>query len=112
MPPSTDKLLEPLLRGLERELPGAVELRHRLHAPLLAVFQPSEEAYPSGAEQLARGELAALRPAALVAAHVHPGLPWGAVGLDPGAVNASCDAVEIAVEGEPSHGAYPHLGRD
>ena len=37
---------------------------------------------------------------------------WGAVALDAGAVNASCDAVEITVEGEPSHGAYPHRGRD
>ena len=55
---------------------------------------------------------AALAPAAVVAAHVHPELPWGAVALDPGTVNASCDAVEITVEGEPSHGAYPHRGRD
>jgi amidohydrolase len=91
---------------------AAHELRDELPAPLLAVFQPSEEAYPSGAEQLARAELAALAPAAVVAAHVHPELPWGAVALDAGAVNASCDAVEITVEGEPSHGAYPHRGRD
>jgi amidohydrolase len=84
-----------------------------LPAPLLAIFQPSEEAYPSGAQQLlASGELAAIAPAAIVAAHVHPELPWGTVGLDPGAVNASCDAVEIVVEGEPTHGAYPHRGRD
>ncbi len=83
-----------------------------LPAPLLAVFQPSEEAYPSGAQQLAGEPLAALAPAAVVAAHVHPELPWGAVALDPGAVNASCDAFEITVEGEPSHGAYPHRGRD
>jgi amidohydrolase len=83
-----------------------------LPAALLAVFQPSEEAYPSGAEELTRGELARLAPAAVVAAHVHPELAWGAVGLDAGAVNASCDAVEITVEGEPSHGAYPHHGRD
>lgn len=88
-------------------------LGHALPAPLLAVFQPSEEAYPSGAAELLRGgELAALAPAAIVAAHVHPELPWGAIGLDAGAVNASCDAVEIAVEGEPTHGAYPHRGRD
>jgi amidohydrolase len=83
-----------------------------LPAGLLAVFQPSEEAYPSGAEELARGELARLAPAAVVAAHIHPELPWGTVALDPGAVNASCDAMAIAVEGEPSHGAYPHHGRD
>jgi amidohydrolase len=87
-------------------------LADALPAPLLAVFQPSEEAYPSGAEALVREGLAGNAPAAVVAAHVHPELPWGAVGLDPGTVNAACDAVEITVEGEPTHGAYPHLGRD
>jgi amidohydrolase len=91
---------------------AAHALAEELPAALLAIFQPSEEAYPSGAEQLARGELARLAPAAVVAAHVHPELPWGAVALDPGTVNASCDAVEITVEGEPTHGAYPHHGRD
>jgi amidohydrolase len=84
-----------------------------LPAPLLAAFQPSEEAYPSGAEQLAHGgELDHFAPAAVVAAHVHPELPWGSVALDAGIVNASCDAFEIVIEGEPSHGAYPHHGRD
>ena len=91
---------------------AAHTLGEELPAPLVAVFQPSEEAYPSGAQELAGAELAALAPRAVVAAHVHPELPWGAVALDPGAVNASSDSVEIVVEGEPSHGAYPHLGRD
>ena len=119
----------------------------QLPAPLLAIFQPSEEAYPSGAEQLAREVLGGLAPArrspedpaptnlapapgtpgdpapgvlapgdlevgAIVAAHIHPELRWGTVALDTGAVNASCDAVEITVEGEPTHGGYPHHGRD
>lgn len=83
-----------------------------LPAPLVAIFQPSEEAYPSGAEQLAREVLPSIAPAAVVAAHVHPELPWGTVALDPGAVNASSDNFEITIEGEPSHGAYPHRGRD
>ena len=92
---------------------AAYKLGDALPAPLLAIFQPSEEAYPSGAlELLAGGELTALAPAAIVAAHIHPELPWGAVGLDSGTVNASCDAIEIAIEGEPTHGAYPHRGRD
>ncbi len=91
---------------------AAHALAAELPAPLLAIFQPSEEAYPSGAEQLAREELASAGAGAIVAAHVHPELRWGSVALDAGAINASCDAVEITVEGEPSHGAYPHLGRD
>ena len=79
--------------------------------PLLAVFQPSEEAHPSGARALVE-PLRKHAPAAIVAAHVHPELPWGAVALDPGTVNASCDTFEISITGEPSHGAYPHRGRD
>jgi amidohydrolase len=91
---------------------AAAALGGELPAPLLAVFQPSEEAYPSGARQLAEAELASAGASAIVAAHVHPELPWGTVALDRGAVNAASDSVEIVVEGAPSHGAYPHLGRD
>ena len=86
-------------------------MAERLPAPLLAIFQPSEEAAPSGAEMLAAE---GLRPAprAIVAAHIHPELQWGTVALDGGAVNASFDGIEIEIRGEPSHGAYPHLGSD
>lgn len=87
-------------------------LRERLPAPLLAIFQPSEETYPSGAQTIARDDLPRLRPRAIVAAHVHPELPWRSVGLDAGPVNASFDAIDITIEGEPSHGAYPHRGHD
>jgi amidohydrolase len=90
---------------------AAHALGDELPAPLLAVLQPSEEAYPSGAEQLV-GPLGELAPAAIVAAHVHPELPWGTLALDPGTVNASCDLFEISIEGRPAHGAYPHRGRD
>jgi len=100
------------MAGLVALARAAHSLADELPAALLAVFQPSEEAYPSGAEQLSRGELAALAPAAVLAAHIHPELPWGSVALDSGAVNASCDAVDITVVGEPTHGAYPHRGRD
>jgi amidohydrolase len=86
--------------------------REQLTAPLLAVFQPSEEAYPSGARLIADEGFAGLAPTAVLAAHVHPELPWGSVALDAGPVNASFDAIEITIEGEPSHGAYPHRGRD
>ncbi|HTQ67936.1 MAG TPA: M20 family metallopeptidase [Solirubrobacteraceae bacterium] len=100
------------MAGLVALARAAHSLGDELPVGLLALLQPSEEAYPSGAQQLARGELAQLAPRAVVAAHVHPELAWGTVGLAEGVVNASCDAVEITVRGRPSHGAYPHLGRD
>jgi amidohydrolase len=91
---------------------AAHRLGESLPAPILAIFQPSEEAYPSGAEMLAREVLPEVAPVAVVAAHVHPELAWGSVALDAGTVNASSDNFEIVVEGEPSHGSYPHHGRD
>jgi amidohydrolase len=91
---------------------AASRLADDLPVPLLAVFQPSEEAYPSGARLIAEQIPALLDPVAVVGAHVHPELPWGRVAIDGGPVNASCDAIEIEMTGEPSHGAYPHLGRD
>jgi amidohydrolase len=91
---------------------AACGLGERLPAPLLAIFQPSEEATPSGARMIAESALARLAPRAVVAAHVHPELSWGSVALDGGTVNASYDAIDIAIEGEPTHGAYPHHGRD
>jgi len=91
---------------------AAAEVREHLPAPLLAIFQPSEEAPPSGARILAAEGLGEPPPRAIVAAHIHPEIAWGTVGLDPGAVNASIDAIAIEIRGEPSHGAYPHLGSD
>jgi amidohydrolase len=91
---------------------AAHSLGAELPSRLLAIFQPSEEVHPSGAAEMARGGLAEISPAAIVAAHIHPELPWGTVALDGGIVNASYDSVLITIEGEPSHGAYPHQGRD
>lgn len=91
---------------------AAARLAERLPAALLAVFQPSEEAHPSGARLLAEGALREAAPRAVLAAHVHPELPWGSVALDAGAVNASFDRVEIEIAGEQTHGAYPHRGAD
>jgi amidohydrolase len=93
-------------------LTRAASVLDALPAPLLAIFQPSEEAYPSGAKLVAEEALGRFSPRAVVAAHIHPELAWGAVALDEGTVNASCDAVEIEIHGQTTHGAYPHLGRD
>ena len=49
---------------------------------------------------------------AIVAAHVHPHVPWGAVSVEAGPVNASSDNLRISIEGIGGHGAYPHLTRD
>ena len=88
------------------------QLEHILPAPLVALFQPSEEAYPSGAKVIA-DRISDLGPiGAIVAAHVHPDVPWQSVAADEGTVNACVDNVAISVTGRAGHAAYPHQARD
>jgi len=91
---------------------AAGKIEGSLPKPLLALFQPSEEAYPSGADLIVREGVLEEKTGAVVAAHVHPDVPWGSVSVEAGSVNASSDNLRIAVEGSGGHGAYPHRVHD
>src|SRR5215208_291372 len=91
---------------------AAGRMEERLPKALVALYQPSEEMYPSGADLVVKGGTLASGTAAVVATHVHPDVPWGSVSVEPGPVNASCDYLRITVEGAGGHGAYPHRARD
>ncbi|RLV57108.1 amidohydrolase [Aeromicrobium phragmitis] len=81
--------------------------------PLLAVLQPREETYPSGAQDIAsHGVLVDEECQAMIGVHIQPTLDEGTVACVPGAVNGSSDEFTIVIEGEPGHAAYPHLTRD
>ncbi|NKX52291.1 amidohydrolase, partial [Arthrobacter deserti] len=80
---------------------------------LAAIGQPREETHPSGAADIvSAGMLEAAGIAAVLAVHVHPDLPAGAVSIGSGAVYASNDIFEITVHGRGGHGAYPHSAID
>jgi amidohydrolase len=82
-----------------------------LPAAMAAVFQSSEEAHPSGAQLLV--EAGVLPPArAMVAAHVHPDIPWRSAVAPSGPINASLDFLRLTVQGEGGHSAYPHRTHD
>ncbi|SOE13637.1 amidohydrolase [Streptomyces sp. 2323.1] len=82
-------------------------------APLLAVLQPREETYPSGAQDVVEdGILDREQCRAVIGAHVQPLLPAGTVACTPGGVNASSDEFTVTVHGRSGHAAYPHLTRD
>jgi amidohydrolase len=77
----------------------------------VALFQPSEESHPLGAEMIVeRGMLPPAR--AVLAVHVHPELPWRSVIAPAGPVNASCDFITLTIHGIGGHAAYPHRTRD
>lgn len=83
-----------------------------LPAPLLCLFQPSEERHPSGALAVLADPTALRRIRAIIAAHLHPDFVRGALGCAEGAVNAAADAVHVIVHGAGSHAGYPHRGSD
>jgi amidohydrolase len=91
---------------------AARRIESSLHKPLLALFQPSEEAYPAGADLIVREGALGGKADTIVAAHVHPEVPWGTLSVEAGPVNASSDNLRITVEGSGGHGAYPHRTRD
>lgn len=80
---------------------------------LVAMLQPREETYPSGALDICRsGALDDLDVAVAVGAHVHPRVERGSVAIGGGAVNAAAGELEITFTGASGHGAYPHHGND
>jgi amidohydrolase len=83
------------------ELPGRVRL----------IFQPGEEAIPSGApEVIASGALKDV--AAIYALHCYPQLPAGLVGVRSGPFTAAADTVSVKLTGPGGHTARPHLTAD
>lgn len=84
-----------------------------LPVPMLAVFQPREEAYPSGALDIVSSpEWKAHQVRAAVGAHVQPLLAPGTVAATPGPINAAVCNVSITVTGSGGHAAYPHVTQD
>jgi amidohydrolase len=83
------------------ELPGRVRL----------IFQPAEEAVPSGApEVIAAGALKDVT--SIYALHCYPQLPAGLVGVRSGPFTAAADTVRVTLTGPGGHTARPHLTAD
>lgn len=100
--------------GVAREL---VARRAELKGRVKMIFQPAEEASPTGepigAERMAvEGVLEAPQVEAILALHCMPTLEVGKIGYTGGPVWAASELVEVVIEGKKSHGAYPHEGID
>lgn len=96
-------------------LVALVRAAQGLELPLgiVALLQPREESYPSGALDIVReGILDRFGIAHVIGAHVHPGVRVGAVASGGGFINAAADEIEIRIEGRGGHAAYPHEASD
>lgn len=100
--------------GIARHLASR---KQDLHGRIKCIFQPAEEASPKhepiGAERMVcEGVLKNPDVDAIFAFHCMPTLEAGKIGYTGGPVWANSDLVEIFIEGEKTHGAYPHTGVD
>jgi len=88
--------------GLQTKLKGNVKF----------FFQPAEERIAGAKAMIERGVLENPRVDRVIAGHMDPGLPAGAVGLFKGLGYASADMFELTITGRGSHGARPDEGSD
>jgi amidohydrolase len=89
-----------LLNEIREELPGRV----------LLVFQPAEEASPTGGARrmMKEGVFREHRPDVIFAQHVWPELPVGQVGVRPGVMTGASDRFKVTIEGAGGHASKPH----
>lgn len=79
---------------------------------LLFIFQPAEEG-PGGAERmLASGTMQEWKPDMLIALHIAPEYPAGAVAVKEGLLFANTSELFINLKGKGGHAAYPHETND
>ncbi|MDP6428072.1 MAG: M20 aminoacylase family protein [Alphaproteobacteria bacterium] len=76
------------------------------------IFQPAEEGQGGAREMVDEGLFEQFPVDGVYGLHNWPGLEIGEFAVRPGPMMAACDAFEINVIGEGTHGAMPHLGID
>jgi amidohydrolase len=93
-----------LLNEVKDELPGRV----------LLVFQPAEEASPTGGARpmIDDGVFRKREPDAVFAQHVRPSLPVGQIGVRQKEMTGNSDRFEVVVEGTGGHASSPHQATD
>ncbi|MFQ5602100.1 MAG: M20 family metallopeptidase [bacterium] len=94
---------------------GAARVLNRLGFELSGnvrfIFQPSEEAAPSGASELVK-EGVMQDVDSIVAFHVDPEMPVGKIGLRAGILTAHCNEFNLTILGKSGHAARPHQAID
>jgi hippurate hydrolase len=78
----------------------------------VCIFQPGEEGFAGAKAMIDDGLFDSFPVNAVYAMHNWPQLPAGTVGVNPGAMMAAADRVEITVNGRGGHGAHPYMAID
>jgi len=78
----------------------------------VVIFQPAEEGGAGALAMVKDGLLTRFGIEEVYGMHNYPGLPVGEFAIRHGAIMASADHIEIALEGKGGHAARPHLSID
>jgi len=90
-----------VLKHLNIDLPGNIRF----------IFQPCEEAIPSGAHELVQAGVMD-EVDAILAFHVDPEVDVGKIGLRNGLLTAHCTEFQLTIHGKSGHAARPHQAID
>ncbi|MEG6584591.1 M20 metallopeptidase family protein [Dendrosporobacter sp. 1207_IL3150] len=83
------------------------EIKGQMAGKIRLLFQPSEEEFPGGAQQLIK-EGALVGVDAIIAAHLWQTVEAGTIGVSYGRLMASPDEFTITIKGRGGHGSMPH----
>ena len=91
---------------------GVIRILYALHkeweGSIKFIFQPAEEQYPGGAQQMIKeGVLENPKVQKMFGQHVFPDLEVGKVGFCAGKYMASADEIQITITGSGGHAALP-----
>jgi amidohydrolase len=75
-----------------------------------AIFQPAEETSKGAHEMIEAGALDGVQ--AVLGLHMDPARPSGTIGYRHGPLTASCDEMEVRIQGRGGHAARPHESID
>ncbi len=78
----------------------------------VVIFQPAEEGGAGALAMVKDGLMTRFGIEEVYGMHNYPGIPLGQFAIRPGAMMASADHIEIALEGKGGHAARPHLAID
>ena len=76
------------------------------------IFQPGEEGFAGAKAMIDDGLFDRFSVDAVYAMHNWPSLAPGMVGVNPGAMMAAADRIEIVINGRGGHGAHPYMTID
>ena len=79
---------------------------------VVLIFQPGEEGFAGAKAMIDDGLFDRFAVDSIYAMHNWPSLAPGMIGVNPGAMMAAADRIEIVINGRGGHGAHPYMTID